>query len=530
MIPLNVHSYYTFLNGVIPIKALVERAASYNLPALALTDNESTHGHIQFAKECKAAGIKPIFGATLFFGEHADDYIILLAKNNAGYSFLCRLITQKKLSKLLLEHIATRSEWGNLIYLTPNLEYYNKLKVKYKYLEIKLKYAHKQQNYNTLASYYESNIECIISAPIVFLDEGDFVLHKTVSAISNRKTLGSVDETTLADKSNYFIDPRKIKSKFAAFDKYFKNCEIISELCNADLNLGAYKFPKFHSSNPTEHRSVLRSICYDGLKKRYSEIAAEQTKRLEYELDVIDELHFTDYFLIVWDIVREAKMRGMVTIGRGSAANSIVSYCLGITEVDPLKYGLYFERFLNRSRLSPPDIDLDFSWKERDEIIKYVFEKYGYEKVAMISTIVTFRARSAFRETAKVFGLSNEQISKYTKFIPWTSAKNLEQLPELFPESREFDVKSEPLKSIVKIASQLSGFPRHTSIHPSGIVITPDNITNYTALEFAKNKGIGLIVTQPDMYSLEDLGLIKIDLLSQRSLGVLRDTISRINK
>jgi DNA polymerase III alpha subunit len=248
------------------------------------------------------------------------------------------------------------------------------------------------------------------------------------------------------------------------------------------------------------------------------------------ELSVISEMGFSNYFLIVWDIVNEAKRRGMMTIGRGSAANSLVAYCLEITQIDPLQHNLYFERFLNKARSSPPDFDIDFSWKERDEIIKYIFEKYGYERVAMISTTVTFRARSAFREVAKAFGFTNEEISKFSKKIPWTDAANLPHLSELFPESRGLNLKQEPWRTIVKLASQIARFPRHLSIHPGGIVITPTKITDYVALEYAKNKGLGLIVTQPDMYSIEDLGLIKIDILSQRSLGVVRDTMESIKK
>jgi len=246
-------------------------------------------------------------------------------------------------------------------------------------------------------------------------------------------------------------------------------------------------------------------------------------------LEVIDELGFADYFLIVWDIVREAHKRNMLTVGRGSAANSLVAYCLKLTQVDPLEHNLYFERFLNRGRTSPPDVDLDFSWRERDEIVRYVFEKYGYDKVAMISTTVTFRARSAFREAAKVFGVSNREISKFSKLIPWTSAKNLPELAKKFPEAKNLDFKSEPWKNIIEIAAKLAGYPRHLSIHAGGIIITQNTITDYLALEYASNKGLGLIITQPDMYPVEDMGLIKIDLLSQRSLGVLRDSITQID-
>jgi DNA polymerase III alpha subunit len=288
------------------------------------------------------------------------------------------------------------------------------------------------------------------------------------------------------------------------------------------------KFPSYAVPSNETTESLLWKETYKGLRKKYHPITDDIKKRVEDELAVIKEMNFTEYFLIVWDIVREARQRGMLLIGRGSAANSIVAYCLGLTQVDPIELNLYFERFMNKARSSPPDVDIDFSWKERDEIIKYIFEEYGYEKVAMISTTVTFRARSAFREVAKTYGFTNEEISKFSKRIPWTSAANLPNLSKLFPESKKLSFNQEPWKSIVRFASRIAGFPRHLSIHPGGIVIAPNKITDYVALEYAKNKGLGLIVTQPDMYSIEDIGLIKIDILSQRSLGVLRDTMESI--
>jgi DNA polymerase III alpha subunit len=308
------------------------------------------------------------------------------------------------------------------------------------------------------------------------------------------------------------------------------NSEYVASQCNVDLKLNDYKYPSFPQLKSESSVSMLSRVATEGLKKRYETIDEKVFRRLKYELQVIDELNFSDYFLIVWDIVQEAKKRGMITIGRGSAANSLVAYCLELTQVDPVRQNLYFERFLNKARSNPPDVDIDFSWKERDEIVKYVFEKYGYERVAMISTTITFRARSAFRETAKAFGISDREITKFSKKIPWTNASNLPKISEMFPESRDIGLDKEPWKSIVKLASRIANFPRHLSIHPSGIVITPTKITDYCALEYAKNKGLGLIITQPDMYSIEDLGLIKIDLLSQRSLGVLRDTMQVLDK
>ena len=200
--------------------------------------------------------------------------------------------------------------------------------------------------------------------------------------------------------------------------------------------MNEYKFPVYSLPSNETADSLLWKESYKGLEKKYRLVTDEIKKRVEMELSVIREMSFSDYFLIVWDIVSEARKRGMMLIGRGSAANSLVAYCLGLTQVDPIEQNLYFERFMNKARSTPPDVDIDFSWKERDEIVKYIFEKYGYEKVAMISTTVTFRARSAFREVAKAFGFTNEEISKFSKRIPWTSAANLPNLSKLFPESK----------------------------------------------------------------------------------------------
>jgi DNA polymerase III alpha subunit len=368
----------------------------------------------------------------------------------------------------------------------------------------------------------------IISSPVYFDNPEDFQLHKVVTAIKYRDTFENIKKEYLTDKEFYFKHPDSYLNYYKKIPEAFHNIRYIVDNCNVDLQLGKYKYPVYPDLKDENTFSYLWRISYAGLEMRYKKITPEILSRFEYELNVINDLSLSDYFLVNWNLHREAQRRGMVTIGRGSAANSIIAYCLGITQVDPIEHNLYFERFLNRSRSSPPDIDIDFSWKERDEIVRYVFEKYGYDKVAMISTHVTIRARSAFRETAKVFGFSEQEINKISKYIPWTDARNLPVISKHYPEAKSLQLNVEPWKTIVSIASKLANFPRHLSIHCGGIVITSKPITNYTALEYAKNKGLGLIVTQPDMYSIEDLGLIKIDLLSQRSLGVLRDTIKQI--
>ncbi|HEY6907082.1 MAG TPA: hypothetical protein VI230_06405, partial [Ignavibacteriaceae bacterium] len=419
----------------------------------------------------------------------------------------------------------------NLFIITPSLVLLEKVGNRENlYAELIITAGNKQEARKLYTFAQEKGIKLAAANPVYYLKENDFELHRIVTAIKLNKSLDNLAEDELEDSEFYFKDSRQVEKIFRNVSGAIRNTEFIAENCNVDLRLNEYKFPRYDVPQSKDSFSFLWELTFEGLRKRYSPMTQAAVDRLNMELQVIREMNFTDYFLVVWDIVKEAKRRGMITIGRGSAANSIVAYCLGLTEVDPIKYNLYFERFLNKGRSSPPDVDIDFSWKERDEIVKYVFEKYGYENVAMISTTVTFRARSAFREVAKAYGLTNDEISKYSKFIPWTDARNLSSLSEMFPESRSLNFKIEPWKSIVSLASRLAGYPRHLSIHPGGIIVTPGPITNYTALEYAKNKGLGLIITQPDMYSVEALGLIKIDLLSQRSLGVLRDTMDAISK
>lgn len=531
MIPLHVHTNYSLLKGTIKIDELINECIKNNLSSIAVTDYNAMYGLIQFSKKAIEAGIKPIYGAQIDEPDNQNLYAIILAKNNDGYSDLCRIITQRKLNDDFSILNIVKSFWKNLIFITPNLELLQVIDTKNSvYAEIIPTKSNRKNALKLFDYAKQNNIPIVASNPIYFLNKKDFELHKLVTAIRLNKTINTISVEELVDEEFYFKAQSELENLFRKIPEAIANTYKIADQCKVDLKLGLYKYPQFSNSNQQNKAAQLNTIASKGLQKRYKNIDSKITTRLEYELSVIEELNFVDYFLIVWDIVQEAKKRGMMLIGRGSAANSLVAYCLELTQVDPVKLNLYFERFLNKARSSPPDVDIDFSWKERDEIVKYVFEKYGYEKVAMISTIITFRARSAFREVAKAFGFSDREISKFSKMIPWTSATNLPKISQMFSESRSLGFDKEPWKTITELASKIANFPRHLSIHPSGIVITPTKITDYCALEYAKNKGLGLIITQPDMYSIEDLGLVKIDLLSQRSLGVLRDTMEVINK
>ena len=531
MIPLHVHSNNTFLRGTITVEKIVQQAVDYRLSAIALTDTNSMHGVVQFSKAAADKKIKPIIGCQIVSPENSNESVILLARNNKGYSEMCKIITSRKLNDDFSVKTLIKKKLENFFILSPSIELFKDLQPRDNlFIELIASKKEKNKNRNRYNFALENGFQIVLTNPVYFLDAKDYMLHKTLTAIRSRTSIDNLLPEDLADEEFYLQDPSSIKKEWKNLPLALANSELIASQCNVDLKLNEYKFPVFTTPPSTSAESLLWDESFKGLSKRYKNISRAAKKRLEMELTVINEMGFSNYFLIVWDIVKEAKRRGMMTIGRGSAANSLVAFCLEITQIDPLQHNLYFERFLNKARSSPPDFDIDFSWKERDEIVKYIFEKYGYENVAMISTTVTFRARSAFREVAKAFGFTNEEISRFSRKIPWTDAANLPHLAELFPESKGLNFKQEPWKTIVNIASQIARFPRHLSIHPGGIVITPTKITDYVALEYAKNKGLGLIVTQPDMYSIEDLGLIKIDILSQRSLGVLRDTMDSIKR
>ncbi len=533
MFSLNTHSYYTLLEGAISPERLTELAYKDGSEYVVLTDTNGMYGLVNLASSAEEKGIKAIFGVTIDEPGNKENKATFIAKNNEGYSKLCKIITARKLRDDFSLVELFKSNLSDLFIITSSLTLLESLK-KYSLLKKDLfveLIASTEKNKQTRALFdfaRANSLRYIASNPIWFENKDDYLFHKALVAIRKNSTLENIDQALLANKEYYFKGKKVFREQWRGLPEALDNVDYIAKNSNVNMKLGNYKFPVFPLPSGETSYSFLWKICFKGLEEKYHPITDKVIKRLQYELEVIDELGFCDYFLVVWDIVREATSRRMMTIGRGSAANSLVSFCLGFTQVDPLRHDLYFERFLNRGRTSPPDVDLDFSWRERDDIVKYVFEKYGYERVAMISTIITFRARSAFRETAKVFGIPEGEISKFSKFIPWTTAENLPRLAEKFPEAKELKFDEEPWSEIIRIASRLGGFPRHLSIHPGGIVIAPEAITNHVALEYAKNKGLGLIITQPDMYSIEKLGLIKIDLLSQRSLGVLRDTLDLV--
>ncbi|MCX5757276.1 MAG: DNA polymerase III subunit alpha, partial [Candidatus Hydrogenedentes bacterium] len=361
--------------------------------------------------------------------------------------------------------------------------------------------------------------------PVHLLEPEQMLLHRVLTAIRLNTTTGALAEDDVAHSGAWFRSPDDMARLYVQWPDALANTDWVAERCNVELPLGTPLFPQSELPLGETAFSYLWQQAFEGARALYRPLTPRVIQRLQYELDVIHELGFAPYFLIVWDIVYYARARDIPIVGRGSAANSLVAHVLGITRVDPFKYDLYFERFLNRSRTDCPDIDLDICWRRRDEVIDYVYRKYGADRVAMIATFNTFQARSALREVAKAFGWTDAEIGPIVRRIPHYHASDIRTLLERIPECRGLHPDLEPLKSILAISESLDGFPRHLSIHSGGLVIAPEPLTRFTPLQRAPK---GIQITQYDMHAVEALGLIKMDLLGHRSLTVIHDAVEAV--
>ncbi|NQS97889.1 MAG: DNA polymerase III subunit alpha [candidate division Zixibacteria bacterium] len=528
-IHLNVKSNFSFGHGASTVDELLARAVELEMSALALTDLNGMYAAVPFAKKAKELGIKPILGTTLDDPSEANLKAVLLAKNLDGFSEICRLITVRRLEENFSLPERLKSVSPNVFIISGNVDILKACEhLKYRgqlFGEIIYHSQLDKPKCRAIGRFCnERSIPMTATNAAAFARSRDYPKHHLLSAIFQNTSMKKAKRS--AGIGSHLKSAAEMSEIFQRAPELIRNSVRIAEQCDVDLELGRLKFPQYPlpgGESPFEH---LKELSEAGLRRRYGESPGQDAiSRLAYEIGVIDRLGFTEYFLIVYDIKQKAVEWGMPFVGRGSAANSIVSYCLGFTEVDPIEHNLYFERFLNPYRKSPPDIDLDFSWKDRDRVLNYVYDRYGRERVAMICTTVTFAFRAAVRETAKVMGLSEAEIGRVTKRIPHYASESFDKLRENNPLCAELPVDIEPWKTVFRLAQGILGYPRHLSIHPGGIVIAPGRITDWVPLERARK---GFVVTQYDMYPIEDIGLVKIDLLAQRSLGVLTDTLSAV--
>lgn len=524
---LHVHSAFSFLEGTFSIPQFLFRIEEMGIQSIALTDTNGFYGSIPFYKFAKQLGIKPILGCCL----NADDAeAIVLAKNLKGFGQISKLITARQLeAEFSLKETLRKIENPQFFIISQNenllsdaAQFWNKADL---YAElVRNKKPQNEKKIRKLQDLAKSlGIGVVATNDVHFIYPQDFFVHRVFTAIRDQSHIHA--KLNLSPEESWLKSEQEMEAIFSDIPEAIQNTTRIAEQCNVELEIGKYTFPKL----PVEDSFVyLEHLCKEGLKKRYGSASSQQLERLKWELSVIRDLNFCDYFLVVWDILQHAKKQNINWVGRGSAACSIVSYALGITSVDPIQYDLYFERFLNPGRQTAPDIDLDFGWRQRDEIVEYVYERYGRNHVAMISTYVTFTARLAVREIGKAFGIPEKEITAISSSIPPAANANmiLEDRSQ-FPETRDLPIDQEPYRTIFKLAEHINGLPRHMSLHAGGIVIAPYPITNLVPLE-RSNKGI--VMTQYDMYGVEDIGLIKIDLLAQRSLSVFDNVLNNLQE
>lgn len=565
MIPLHVHSHYSLLCGASSPAELVARAAHYEYPAIAQTDLNNLHGSVEFQKECAAAGLHAIHGVEITDDRPVETHpvrlvprsleqgrprVVLLARDQAGYAAICRLTTMRMVRpdfRLVSELPGFLNTEGNgLFCLTDSprvlaalltasqqegqddLPAFTRGSLRVLLTTVGGERGPLLRRLRELASWaQQQGVPPVAGGDVYAATRADLERQRLISAIRTLKTVETVTDDLCAPRGSWLRSPLAMAEMLSEFPNLALETEAVADQCRFQHALGQWRYPEFPLPPGETTESHLWKLCFDGLQKRYRQVTGQAMSRLQEEINVVEKLGFAGYFLIVWDIVRYAADRGMPTLGRGSAANSLISYLLGITHVDPLQHDLYFQRFLNPERLSPPDIDLDFGWRDRDQVLEYVYDRYGRDRTAMICNINRFSTRSGFREAAKARGYADSQLSKITKRLPWKVFDDPEMALARHPESANLPLHREPYRSLFLQAGSLNKRPRHLGIHAGGVVIAGSPLTELFPLQWTRK---GLLISQLDMYSVEDLGLVKIDLLAQRGIAVVADAARAVTK
>ena len=550
-IHLHVHSPFSFLDGASTISSLVQQAAAFEAPALAITDHNNVSAAVRFYKTAMAAGIKPIQGAelTLENGHH----LVCLAENPAGYANLCQLLTiayqygDRLNPRLPFQALARYHK--DLIFLSgcrrgeiPSLVLqgdFNAARIAAnRYMEIcgqdnfylelihdLLPHTH-QLNSALIQLATELGIRVVATNNVHYAEKHNFPLHDTLTCIRTLTQLEDVHPERRLNAENYLKSPAEMANLFDSHPEAIAATQEIAQRCQPVLDLKRHLFPAFPVPPGLSAADYLRKLTYQGAAKRYGTITPLIRQRLEHELAIITRLQVEDYFLVMWDIACFAQKQGIRYAGRGSAADSAVVYCLEITEVDAIARGLLFERFLSLERAQKPDIDIDFDARFRDEVARYVYAKYGKDHVASVCTFNTFRARSALRDFGKALGFPPEEVNNLAKRFPHVPADAIQKALGKFPEIRKSPIPVWKYRQLFELCEEAAGFPRFIGTHLGGLVISREPLTTVTPLQSAAK---GVLITQFDKDDIEDLGLIKLDLLSLRTLAAVEDTVGSIN-
>ncbi len=562
---LHTHTEYSLLDGASRVKDLVKNAKELGNPAIAITDHGVMYGVVDFYKAAKQDGIKPIIGCEVYVAPRTrfdrvprvDDnsyHLVLLAKNLQGYRNLMNVVSRGFLEgfyykprvdvELLQENAegiialsgCLAGEVAQLI-LKDKVSEAEELACRYRdifgpenyYLEIQDHNIPEQKKViRALVQISErTGIPLVATNDSHYLAREDAPMHDVLLCVQTGKTVDDQDRMRFQGNEFFLKSPSEMNSLFPDYPEAVENTLIIAEQCNVEFDFSQTHLPYYQIPEGYDYNAYLKKICYDGLKKRFHEITPELEDRLDYELGVISEMGYASYFLIVWDFVKYAHENSiLVGPGRGSAAGSLVAYCLYITDIDPLKYGLLFERFLNPERVSMPDIDIDFCYELREKVIDYVVEKYGEDQVAQIITFGTMAARAAVRDVGRALNIPYPEVDRIAKMIPFEPGMTIEKALRN-DDLKDLTKNDASIKKLLTISRSLEGLPRHASTHAAGVVISKEPLVTYVPLQKTADAGN---VTQFPMGTLEELGLLKMDFLGLRTLTVMQEAIDMVER
>ena len=562
---LHVHTEYSLLDGACRINGMMDRVKEIGQTAIAITDHGVMYGCIDFYKAAKAAGIKPIIGCEVYLTRRTladrvhkidDDpyHLVLLCENNKGYENLCLLVSEAFTSgfygkprvdlQLLEKHheglIALSACLGGPIPQFLLAEDYDAAKdyalklakifgEDHFYLELQDHGIAEQTpvNQGIMRLHRETGLPLVVTNDAHYLRKEDAEMQDVLLCVQTGRTVDEPGRMKFETEEFYLKSEEELRQLFPNCDEAFENTEKIADMCNVEFVFNQYHLPSFPVPEGYTNEEYFRKLCYDGFMERYADPPQAYKDRLEYEISVISGMGYTNYYLIVWDFIRFAKEAGIpVGPGRGSGAASIVAYCMHITEVDPMKYALIFERFLNPERVSMPDFDTDFCQERRGEVIDYVMEKYGKDHVAQIATFGTMAARGAIRDVGRALNFSYAETDVVAKLVPNTLHITLDEALKTSAQLKAMYDEDPRVKQLIDTARSLEGMPRNTSTHAAGVVITADPVCTYVPL----SRNDDTIVTQYTMTTIEELGLLKMDFLGLRNLTVIEDAEQQIRK
>ncbi|MBZ2175656.1 DNA polymerase III subunit alpha [Schnuerera sp. xch1] len=561
---LHVHTEYSLLDGSSRIGNLLDRTKELGMDTIAITDHGSMFGVIDFYKKAKEKEMKPILGCEVYVAmnkytekEPKDKnqyHLVLLAENNTGYGNLIKIVSEGYVNgfyyKPRVDHEVLKKYSEGIIALSGclagevqqyllngNYEKAKEISLKYNqifgqdnfFLELQDHGMDEQKEINDklIKLSKETGIPLVATNDVHYLKKEDAIVHDTLLCIQTGKTINEEDRMKFPSDEFYLKSYYEMESIFSNIKEALRNTVWIGERCNVDIDFDTLHLPEYEVPEGYTNVEYLKKLCIEGLQNRYERITSEIRDRFDFEFNTIVEMGYVDYFLIVWDFIKFAKDNGiMVGPGRGSAAGSIVSYAIGIIDIDPLEHDLLFERFLNPERVSMPDIDIDFCYERREEVIDYVVEKYGEDRVAQIATFGTMAARGAIRDIGRAINMPYGEVDYIAKQIPMELGITISKALEINKSLREMYESRDEIKHLLDLAMAVEGLPRHTSTHAAGVVISKEPITNYVPL--SRNKDA--ITTQFNMIELEELGLLKMDFLGLRTLTVIRDAIDLVEK